>query len=47
MYQLTRLELEHLYNVLLSVKEGDPDFFEEELEQALEIVQETLNKEHI
>lgn len=47
MYQLTRLELEHLYNVLMSVKEDDPDLFEEELEQAIEIVRETLNKEYI
>lgn len=45
MYQLTRLELEHLYTVLTAVRDEDTDLFMEEIEQAIEIVQEVLRSD--
>lgn len=43
-YELTHMEMQHLLLVLTEMKTGDGPLFEEEIDQAIEILTATLDK---
>lgn len=44
MYELTRLEVEHVLNVLKELKVEESEVFEEEHDQAIEILSKLLEE---